>query len=307
MYQGLSVLTGILISVMVAINGQLTVTYGMYSATVVIHLVGLLFITMLVLIKRKSARPAKKLPFHFYLGGAVGVATVVFNNMAYGHISMSALLALSLLGQILSSLVVDQFGLFSMPRRPISVRKLPGIVLVTVGIGWMLWPFDARVIIPVVVSLLTGVTIVVSRSINACLARQTGMLQSTLCNYAVGFAVSILVLLAAGTGEPMLSSFTLSPRVYIYTGGMLGVCVVTLFNAVAAKVSSFYITLLSFAGQVFSGLVLDIMLTGSFSLFNLIGGVFVTVGLAQNMWTDRKAGVASSPACTAGEQTDLKS
>lgn len=302
MYQGLSVLSGILITVMVAINGQLTEKYGVYSATVMIHVIGLLFISSLVAIKRKSLRPLRKLPFYYYLGGAVGVGTVVFNNLAFGHISVSAILALGLLGQILTSLVVDQFGFFHMTRHPFSARKLPGIALVTFGIAWMLWPFDAAIVIPVVVSLLTGVTIVVSRSINACLTQHTGMLQSTLCNYTVGLLVSLPILFALGTGEPMLTSFSLSPRAYIYLGGILGVCIVTSFNAVSSKISSFYVTLLSFAGQVFSGIALDAVLSGAFSLFNLIGGIFVTVGMVQNMWSDRKVIIKPACPCAADEQ-----
>jgi transporter family-2 protein len=302
MAQGLSVLAGILISVMVVINGQLTETYGIYSATVMIHVVGLLFISTLVAVKRKSLKPAKKLPFYFYLGGAVGVGTVVFNNMAFGHISISAILALGLLGQILTSLVVDQFGFFNMARHPFSARKLPGIALVIVGIACMLWPFDAHIVIPVVVSLLTGVTIVVSRSINACLTQQTGMLQSTLCNYVVGLVVSAVILLAAGSGEPMVTAFTLSPRVYIYTGGILGVCIVTMFNAVSRRISSFYVTLLSFAGQIFFSVALDAVLAGSFAFLNLIGGVFVTAGLAHNMWTDRKTNTKPPCSCAVNEQ-----
>jgi transporter family-2 protein len=297
MYQALSVLTGILITVMVTINGELTGIYGVYSATVIIHAVGLTLITLLVAIKRKSLRPANKLPFYYYLGGFVGVGTVVFNNMAFGYISVSAMLALSLLGSILTSLVIDQFGLFRMARYPFTARKLPGIVLVCVGIAWMLWPFDARIVVPVVVSLLTGVTIVVSRSLNACLTQQTGVLQGTFFNYAVGLTVSAVILLAVGRGEPMLAHFSLSPRVYIYTGGMLGVCTVTLFNAASSKISSFYITLLSFAGQVFSGIAMDALLSGSFSLLNLIGGVFVTAGLTQNLWTDKKIRAAAPCPC----------
>ncbi len=295
MYQVLSVLSGILITVMVAINGQLTGKYGVYSATVMIHVIGLLFITSLVTIRRKDLRPLRKLPFYYFLGGAVGVGTVVFNNLAFGHISVSAILALGLLGQILTSLVVDQFGFFRMPQHPFSAQKLPGIALVIFGIVWMLWPFEAAILVPVVVSLLTGVTIVVSRSINACLTQQTGMLQSTLCNYTVGLLVSLPILFVLGTGEPMLTSFSLSPRASIYLGGILGVCIVTSFNAVSSKISSFYVTLLSFAGQVFSGIALDALLSGSFSIMNLIGGVFVTAGMVQNMVSDRK--VVAKPAC----------
>ena len=59
---------------------------------------------------------------------------------------------------------------------------------------------------------------------------------------------------------------------------MLGVCIVTLFNAVAPKISSFYVSLLSFVGQIFAGVALDALLAGAFSLPNLIGGVLVTAG-----------------------------
>ena len=303
MLQGLSVLAGVLIAIMVTINGGLSDTYGVYSATVIIHMVGVSFVSILVAVRRKCLKSGEKLPLHYYLGGAVGVGTVVFNNMAFGHISVTAILALSLLGSVLCSLVIDQFGWFGMARHPVSVKKLPGIALAVLGIGWMLWPFDMRVAVPVIVSLLTGVTIVVSRSLNACLTCKTGMLQSTFFNYAVGLTVSAVILLIFGRGETMMAGFEFSPRVWIYTGGMLGACIVTLFNAVSVKLSSFYVSLLSFVGQIFAGVALDALLAGAFSLPNLIGGALVATGLAQNLWVDRKSNVPACPRAFSGDKT----
>jgi transporter family-2 protein len=297
MIQGLTVLAGILIAVMVTINGGLSDTYGVYSATVIIHTVGVSFVSVLVAVQRKSLKSGEKLPLHYYLGGAVGVGTVVFNNMAFGRISVTAILALSLLGSVLCSLVVDQYGWFGMARHPVSAKKLPGIALAVLGIAWMLWPFDMRVVVPVIVSLMTGVTIVVSRSLNARLTCKTGMLQSTFFNYAVGLTVSAAILLIFGQGEPMMAGLEFSPRVWIYAGGMLGACIVTLFNVVSVKLSSFYVSLLSFVGQIFAGVALDVLLTGAFSLPNLIGGILVTAGLAQNLWIDKKERIKTSYPC----------
>ena len=294
----LSVLSGILITLMVAVNGELGATYGVYSATVMIHIIGLILISLLLVIKRRRFFPVQKLPFQLFLGGAVGVGTVVFNNLSFGRISVSAILALGLLGQTLTSLIIDQFGLFQMPKHPFSMKKLPGFVLVIVGIAWMLWPFDMSVIVPVVLSLFSGVTVVVSRSINACLASRTNMLQSTFFNYAVGLTVSVAILLIAGTGEPLLTApFSLSPQVYIYTGGFMGVFVVTLLNVIVSKIPSFYATLLLFIGQVFSGVILDGMISGSFSVLNIVGGIFVVAGLAASMMADRKARLQIIPDC----------
>jgi hypothetical protein len=43
-----------------------------------------------------------------------------------------------------------------------------------------------------------------------------------------------------------------------------------------------------FIGQVFSGLLIDVIISQSFSLRNMIGGIFVAAGLCVNLLLDRK-------------------
>lgn len=286
MYYIFSVLTGLLITVMVVVNGELTVQYGLYSATVVIHFVGLLFASILLITNRKRVLPSKKLPIYYYLGGAFGVVSVVFNNLAFGKISVSAILGLGLLGQCIISFIIDQLGLFKMPKRSFSKKKISGLIFVLLGIAIML-EFNNWTLLPIIISFITGFTVVMSRIINGRLAQETSVLQSTFYNYGVGITLSIIVLLTLGSNEPHISQVAFSPRVWIYFGGLLGVCVVMLSNIVVTKISSFYVSLLMFIGQVFSGVVIDIMLTQSFSLNNLIGGILITAGLSINLWIDR--------------------
>lgn len=138
MYYLFSVLTGILISVMLVVNGELTGFYGIYPATVIIHIVGLLCIAVILLAKRETIFPRKKVPWYYYLGGVIGVATTVFNNVSFGRISVSAIMALGLLGQSFSSLLIDQFGWFSMQKRVFNRKKLVGIGLIIAGIACMI-------------------------------------------------------------------------------------------------------------------------------------------------------------------------
>lgn len=297
MYHILSVLSGVFVAVMVAINGELNLYYGLYSATVVIHLVGLLFIAALLAIRHK--RFLYKLPFHLYLGGAIGVATVVFTNMAYGKISVSAIIAIGLLGQCLTSLVFDQYGFWGMPKHPFLKFKLIGIAFVVFGIVFMTSDSKMDALVPIIVTFLAGVAIVVSRTINASLAQRTSVLTSTFYNYIVGFSVSAVILLFAGRSEPLLTQFSLSPKAWVYLGGIIGVCVVALMNVAVCKISSFYMTLLMFAGQMFAGIVIDIMLTGVFSLNNFLGAVLVTAGLTQNLWVDRRENARTACAARA--------
>ncbi|MGE5494999.1 MAG: DMT family transporter [Burkholderiales bacterium] len=288
MYHVLSVLAGIIVAVMVAVNGKLSSYSGVYSSTVVIHIVGLLTVLLLLAIRRERVFSVKRQPLYMYLGGAIGVASVVFSNIAFGSISVSAIIALSLLGQSLTSLVYDRWGLCGMPKREFHKMKLIGIAFVVLGIAAMLYGSEAQAVIPIAMSLLIGVSTVMSRTVNALLAQRTSVLVSALFNYIVGLAVSAAALLVAGRAEPMMQKFSLSPDVWIYTGGILGLFIVVALNAAVCRISSFYMTLLLFVGQVFSGIAVDIVLTGSFSVNNLVGGLCITAGLAQNLWVDKR-------------------
>ena len=141
MYYGLSTFTGFLIAVMIVINGGLTNLYGVYTATVIIHVAGLVFLCIWMLIKREGKSVMDtRLPFFYYIGGAIGVATTVFNNVSFGHISVSAILALGLLGQSIASIVIDHFGLLRMPKASFNRKKLLGIAFIVLGIVLMILP-----------------------------------------------------------------------------------------------------------------------------------------------------------------------
>lgn len=140
------------------------------------------------------------------------------------------------------------------------------------------------VIIAVVVSLLSGVTIVLSRTLNARLTAATSVMGSTLYNYVVGLCCAVLIMLVMGQRIHMPQSGV--PPAWVFLGGVMGVCMVAGLNVVTPKISAFYLTLFLFVGQVFAGVAVDILLTGVFSLPNLLGGTLVAAGLCFNLWAD---------------------
>jgi transporter family-2 protein len=284
MYYFLSLLTGVLISVMVALNGGLTVQYGVYSATVIIHITGLILISIFLLAKRE--RPfIKRYAWFLYLGGIIGVFTTVFNNLAFGRISVSAILALGLFGQSITGLLIDQYGFFGMPKHPFGKQKIFGLLLILSGIALMINSFE---VLAVMVSFAAGVCIVISRTLNAKLSGLTSVWISTFYNYLFGLIMAVFVFFILGRNELNGIKLIISPDFYIYFGGMLGVCVVFLSNITVAKISAFYLTLLIFVAQVFSGVIIDIIISREFSSRNLIGGVLVALGLCVNLMLDNK-------------------
>jgi transporter family-2 protein len=269
---------------MVAFNGGLTEQYGVHSATVIIHVAGLLFITIMTVCKREHPFSGRYAWF-LYLGGAIGVMTTAFNNLAFTRISVSSILALGLFGQSITGLLVDKYGWLNMPKHVFQKRKIIGLMFILCGIIAMTNNFD---LLAVSVSFLAGVTIVVSRTLNAKLAELTSIRISTFYNYIIGFLVAVPVCFLFGGNEPAFANFAFSPGIYIYFGGIIGVGVVLLSNITVTKISSFYLSLFLFIGQVFSGILIDMVISQTFSPRNLIGGVVVAIGLSVNLLLDKK-------------------
>lgn len=138
----------------------------------------------------------------------------------------------------------------------------------------------------IIFGILCGVTNVLSRSVNFVLSEKIGMYQSTFFNYFCGLIGSLLILLISGEAFKLITPSTYSGTPIIYAGGLVGVVLVTLLSFLSSKVSSFYLTLLVFVGQLFTGIIIDAFLTGRISIYQVIGGILVVIGLSYNLYLD---------------------
>ena len=129
MYQLLALINGIILSVMISVNGNLSVQYSAFTAAAIIHAVGSLFALLLCAFQKNRKPVWTHRPRWIYLGGAIGVFTTVFQNLAFTCISITSVIALGLLGQTVTSLVIDSSGLFGMEKRPLPRYALIGLSL----------------------------------------------------------------------------------------------------------------------------------------------------------------------------------
>lgn len=286
MYQLLCLLTGVLIAVMVTINGQLTLVYGVFAAAVIIHIVGTLASFLACKISKTPIRAKEKLPLWMYMGGAIGVCNTLSNAFAYGKISMTSIVALGLLGQTLTALVIDNFGLMGMPKHPVRKGSLAGLLLSFVGIFVMMDSSVGSAAAAVVISFGGGITTVLSRTVNARLSQHVGALAGSFINHVVGLPVTVVICMAIVPGalSAVLPNFV--PVPYIYVGGIMGVCSVILYNVTVPRVAAFQLTMLGFVGQVFMSIAIDLLLQNDYAQVTFIGGLLVAAGVALNMVLD---------------------
>lgn len=291
MYIFFSLLIGIILAIMISINGNLTTYYGTYPATFIIHVVGSVFAGILCRFQKQKHRLFQERPLWLYLGGAIGVLTTIFNNVSFGRISMTSLIALGLLGQTVTSLVMDRFGLLGMAKRPFSKTSIPGLIFAVIGMGLMMDKSMTGSFFAVLVSFAAGICVVLSRCINADLASRIGALRGSLVNHLVGLAVSGIVLIFMGGPSPIAAFHAVGPRPWVYIGGTLGVTVVLLFNITVPHISAFRLTVLNFVGQVFTGIVLDLCMGSALSDASFTGGLVIAAGMAINLAAERAAAV----------------
>ena len=76
---------------------------------------------------------------------------------------------------------------------------------------------------------------------------------------------------------------------YAFFGGLMGVVTVSVQSFVTPRMPAFQLTLVLFVGQVFTGLVIDVLAGTGGSLQEWIGGVFAVAGLVLNAMLDRRA------------------
>ncbi len=280
MYYFLSLLVGVVITVMISFNGSLTSNFGVYYASVIIHIVGTVFALVVCIVKKQKISFKNSVPYWAYLGGASGVLTTIFNNYAFSEISITSIIALGLLGQSVMSVLFDSFGMLGIEKRPIKKSNILGYIICAIGIFVMIDTSIISAIFAIIFSVFAGFTIVLSRTVNSRLAKATSPLVGSFFNHLVGLPICIILAVLLEKEIPYINS-SLDPTMFF--GGVLGVITVILFNIVVPKISSFSVTMLAFVGQIFSGLILDIIFLKSYTTLSLVGGIIISLGLVVNL------------------------
>ena len=69
-----------------------------------------------------------------YLGGLFGFVIIASLAFVFPRIGAAYAVALMVGGQCVAALVIDHFGLMGMPRDPLTIQRVIGVVLVAAGV-----------------------------------------------------------------------------------------------------------------------------------------------------------------------------
>ncbi|MCI8382280.1 MAG: DMT family transporter [Lachnospiraceae bacterium] len=275
MYSIWAFLSGVILAVMIQMNGGLSEAFGVYHAALYIHIVGALFAAVMLFVRKERLNLQKEIPLWMYGGGVIGVLTTVFNNLAFAGISLTSIVALGLFGQLVFSCLIDRFGWFGMEKRGQEDLSLPGILCSAAGIVLMLENPASGGWVYVLISLGAGITVVLSRTINARLSEKTGALPGSFVNHLAGLPFCFVLACII----PEVSAPT-GFRVWIWGGGILGVITVAICNAIVPRIAAYRLTLFTMCGQLFCGIFLDLLSGSALNRREFGAGLLVAAGIA---------------------------
>jgi transporter family-2 protein len=142
----LVVMVGTLLPLQALINARLGhATAGAVFASTVSFLVGTLALAGLLLVSRPALPPVDqfaRLPVWAWSGGLIGAAYVAIATFTVPKLGASALIALTVLGQLAGALLLDHYGVLHDPR-PATPMRVGGVMLIFAGVLLVVQPWKS--------------------------------------------------------------------------------------------------------------------------------------------------------------------
>ena len=136
----LGITAGFGLTVQVGMNSQLRkVLQNANTAALISFLVGTAGLVALLLATR-TTMPSRdtlaSVPLWAWFGGLMGAFYVAVSTVVAASLGTTALLGLTLLGQLATALVIDHYGWLGLAQHPITMTRIAGVVLLGAGV-WL--------------------------------------------------------------------------------------------------------------------------------------------------------------------------
>jgi len=134
----IAVVAGVAASIQAAANAGLSSRIGL-GAALVVNTSIVLFGTLVFYFARSpqgSFFPFGT-PWSLYVGGVCGFVIILSLAFVFPKIGAAVAIALVVLGQGAAALAIDHFGLLGMPKEPVTLARIAGLLLVGGGVALM--------------------------------------------------------------------------------------------------------------------------------------------------------------------------
>jgi transporter family-2 protein len=128
-------------------------------------------------------------------------------------------------------------------------------------------------------ALSAGMLVILCISINGRLAGKVGLIQAGITNYLVGLISSFIYIVTTNNFSFNLFHLTSDIPFYFFLGGAVGSVIMVLNSLIINNLPAVYVTILVFVGQLFTGIFIDYLQSGSLAVGKIVGGLLILIGL----------------------------
>ncbi len=133
----LTAMFGGLIALQAPINSMLGKATGSFQAAFISFAIGTLVLAVIAAFARGgfgTMAEATSLQWYYLTGGVLGAAYVTTVLVTVRELGAGPVVAATIAGQLSASVVLDQFGLLGLPKDPITIGKVVGVLLLAAGV-----------------------------------------------------------------------------------------------------------------------------------------------------------------------------
>jgi transporter family-2 protein len=133
----LTAFVGGLIALQAPINSMLGKATGSFQAAFVSFAIGTVVLAIIAAFAKGgfgTIGEVRTLSWIYLTGGVLGAAYVTTVLVTVRELGAGPVVAATIAGQLSASVVLDQFGMLGLPKDPITVGKVIGVVLLAAGV-----------------------------------------------------------------------------------------------------------------------------------------------------------------------------
>lgn len=130
----IGLLGGVAVGIQTPMSGTMGQRVGSIAASLIIHVGGAL-ISLVILFARggENISQWRALPWYTLFAGAFGVILYLTINVSFPKVGATTAIVLIIVGQLMTGLVIDQFGLLGVQPRPIDPTRLVAVAMLLGG------------------------------------------------------------------------------------------------------------------------------------------------------------------------------
>ena len=127
---------GGLLAAQAPINGQLGLHVGKLQAALISFVIGTALLSVLVFVFAggfPDGVGVGTVPWYYFIGGLLGAGYITTVIFTVGVLGAGGITAATVSAQLVTSMLLDQFGVFGLDKQPITWTRLAGVVLLAAG------------------------------------------------------------------------------------------------------------------------------------------------------------------------------